>query len=73
MRITKSLKPGVSRASQRAYEHYLREDIEREARHRHNGVDTRERCDRCGKPMEPAEMVVGDFESFHAQCEGETE
>jgi len=68
MRISKVNRTHVNRASQRAYESYVREDAERQARNRHNGVDARELCDRCGKPIEPRDMMVGDFETFHRGC-----
>ena len=57
-----------SAASQLTYEHHRREDADRQARHAHNRVRILEECDRCGKPMEPADMVVGDFESYHKGC-----
>ena len=68
MKISKVNRAHVSRASQRAYESYIREDAERQERHRRSGVDLRELCDRCGKPIEPSEMMIGDFETFHKDC-----
>jgi len=54
--------------SERARDYNVREEEERQARLKHNQVDTRERCDRCGGPLYPSETVVGDFEQYHAKC-----
>jgi hypothetical protein len=47
----------------------MREYEDAIARAKHNRVDIRERCDRCGEVLSPKDMVVGDFEQYHAWCE----
>ena len=55
-------------ASQATHESHRRAAQDRQARHAHNGVRELDMCDRCGNPMEPFEMMIGDFESYHKGC-----